>query len=103
LLTGTFSDFSLARDLSGNVKGLGSAVGWARETPLLNLLGFDADLDFTFIGISMTTTALAQGGAAGQAVSTDIMSTAVPEPSSLLLLATGLFGAFGAVRRRINL
>jgi hypothetical protein len=103
LMSGSFSGFSLNSDpLTNTVNGLGSAVGWAVDSPLATLLGLSTDLQYTFLGWSMTTDPLAVG-TQGTAISTDIRNTAVPEPGSIVLLGSGLLYAAGSFRRRFNL
>jgi hypothetical protein len=103
LMGGTFSGFSLNSDpIANTVNGLGNAVGWAVDSPLSTFLGLSTDLQYTFLGWSMTTDPLAVG-TAGTALSTDIHNTAVPEPGSIVLLGSGLLYAAGSFRRRFNL
>jgi hypothetical protein len=103
LMEGTFSGFSLNSDpLTHTVNGLGNAVGWAVDSPLSTFLGLSTDLQYTFLGWSMTTDPLSVG-TPGTALSTDIRNTAVPEPGSIVLLGSGLLYAAGSFRRRFNL
>jgi PEP-CTERM motif len=103
LMAGSFSGFSMNTDpLTHTVNGLGSAVGWAMESPLATLLGLSTDLQYTFLGWSMTTDPLSVG-TPGTAISTDMRVTAVPEPGSIVLLGSGLLFAGRSVRRRFNL
>ena len=103
LMAGSFSGFSLNTDpLTHTVNGLGSAVGWAMESPLATLLGLSTDLQYTFLGWSMTTDPMSVG-TPGTAISTDMRVTAVPEPGSIVLMGSGLVFAAGSVRRRFNL
>jgi PEP-CTERM motif len=103
LMSGTFSDFSLNLDpLTHSGNGLGNAVGWALESPLATLLGLSTDLQYTFLGWSITTDPLSVG-TPGTAISTDIRITAVPEPASVMLVGSGLIFVVGSMRRRFNL
>jgi hypothetical protein len=103
LMNGSFSNFSLNHDLSGNVNGLGGAVGWALTSPLATLVGLSTDLQYTFLGWSMTTDPLTAQNPSGSVISTDIRATAVPEPGSIMLLGSGLLFAAGSMKRRFNL
>ena len=103
LMSGSFSDFSLNHDpLTNTVNGVGNAVGWALASPLATLLGLSTDLQYTFLGWSMSTDPLSAQSPSGSVISTDIRATAVPEPGSVMLLGSGLLFAAGSVRRRFN-
>jgi hypothetical protein len=103
LMSGTLSNFSLNSDLSGNPNGIGGAVGWALASPLATLLGLSTDLQYTFVGWSISTDPLSAESPSGAAISTDVKLTAVPEPGSIMLLGSGLLFAAGSMKRRFNL
>jgi hypothetical protein len=94
-LTGTIDAF----DASHAFRGLVSAVGADTKNPLLlAAIGLPATTPFEFFGFSLATNALGPDHGSS-AISTDIINTQVPEPTSLLLLGTGLLALFRTRRR----
>lgn len=118
---GIFSPINLLTgDLSGGVNvainngftgGISASGNDTKARQLLYAIGLDPSTQFTFFGFTL---GVAGGeGSVYTATSTDIINTTVPgsggsgqtlvpEPGSLLLFGTGLFGAATRLRRRFS-
>jgi len=101
LLTGTISSYSSPSASYGLVAAVGLD---SKGANLLKAVGLDLATQFEYFAFSISTGFLGlptagQGPSTSSAISTDIRNTErVPEPSSLLLVATGI-AALGALRR----
>ena len=98
----------LSGDLSGGVNVLinngvtGSITASGRDTKaaqLLTAIGLDPGVQWAFFGFETAVNGTGQGSPY-TAISTDITNTSVPEPGSMALFGSGLFGLVGVIRRR---
>ncbi len=92
LLSGSFTSFHFG-ELGGVFAVSGSGLNVV-SSELLAALGIPLDTRFQFANFNFAMD--------GVAFSTDLPTTPVPEPGSLLLLGTGLLGLAGVVRRRMK-
>jgi PEP-CTERM motif-containing protein len=91
LLTGSFTSFSVS------VNGIQNATGPDQKSAaLLTALGVPIGTPFGFFGFSITT----NGMSPDSVISTDFRNTSVPEPSSIVLFGSVLFGCCALLRRR---
>jgi len=94
LLTGSFSSFQ------ASANGLTDATGPdTKSAVLLTAVGLPTNTQFAFFGFSLTVNFNPSTGV-GQITSTDMRNDTVPEPSSVVLFGTMLFGVGAVVRRR---
>jgi hypothetical protein len=99
LLSGSFTSFTSVGTPNGiSVTGVGPDT---KNATLLTYIGLPTNTPFALFGFSMGATSAAAANVY-DTFSTDVSNTAVPEPGSMLLLGTGLFGLAGAVRRRLK-
>lgn len=95
LMDGSFTSWST------NGHGLLNALGPdSKDAELLAAINWPADLPWQFFGFSLTTDSMSPDGTPYAVVSTDIKNTAIPEPTTMMLLGTGLLAAFRARRRQ---
>lgn len=120
---GIFSPINLLTgDLSGGVNvvinngftgGITASGNDTKARELLYAIGLDPTTQFTFFGFTLGVAGGEAPGPPYTATSTDIINTSVPggggsgqtlvpEPGSLLLFGTGLFGAATRLRRRFS-
>jgi len=98
LALGSFTSFSVQGLANGGIKISMQGTDQKRDE-LLAWLGLTTAYPFVADG---TIQAYSTGGGNYTAYSSDVSNTQAPEPGSMLLLGTGLFGLAGAIRRRIT-
>jgi hypothetical protein len=89
LLSGTVAGFDKTKVSEGLVAAFGLDY---KSRELLDAIGIDPLTPFNFFGFSLVVDKPLTVGKPGIAISTDIRNTAVPEPSTLILLGCGLAG-----------
>jgi PEP-CTERM motif len=97
LLTGTITSFNLTAN--SFIVSVSNATGPdTKSSLLLSALGLPTSTQFEFFGFSLAANNTGRGSTYN-AISTDITNTQVPEPASILLLGTVLFGVSQLVQR----
>jgi hypothetical protein len=96
LMSGTIAGWDRSNSHNGLTNAFGEDV---KNEQLLIALGLDTTLPWVFFGTSITTEGLNPDGSPGAVISTDIRNTQIPEPTTMMLLGTGLLAAFRARRR----
>jgi hypothetical protein len=97
LVSGWFTQFAVEQTAYGIKIDMGANN--LLNPALAGWLGLSADTPWILDGWTMATL---QYSGTWVAFSTDVSDTAVPEPGSMLLLGTGLFGLAGVIRRRVK-
>jgi hypothetical protein len=102
LLTGSFSSFTTSF-LTNNFLNFDGSGPDVKARALLDALGMDPNTPFSFFGFTLSGQPI-QGGEPNTftATSTDFKNTEVPEPTTMLLLGSGLLGIGVTVRRKFG-
>ena len=95
LMNGTFTSWSVNNNGLLNAAGLDTKNG-----ELLEAINFPTNIPWTFFGFSVTADNLEPNGVPVSVISTDIKNSPIPEPTTMMLLGTGLLAAFRARRRQ---
>jgi hypothetical protein len=98
LLTGTFSSVSVTNQ-GGVLLSVSGSGPDTKSQALLQALGVPLNTQFQFFGFSISSIL---NGNTYNAFSTDIANTAVPEPTSMLLLGSVLVSVCTVLRRRTS-
>lgn len=100
LLSGTISTYTPVSFGGGFLAALGGPD--TKNAALLSDIGLPPNQPFMFLGSTISaslTSTVTPGLMSGPAISTDIANTAVPIPTSIFLLGSGLLGLMGIGRR----
>jgi hypothetical protein len=97
LLSGDITHFAVQQTANGVTISLGGDD--LLNPTLAAWLGLSTETPWALDGWTMATL---QYPGTWIAFSSDVSNTAIPEPGSMLLLGTGLFGLAGAIRRRVK-
>ena len=100
LMSGIMASFT-ANPNNGVVGVVQFAGDDFKHEDLLEAIGLSAGLPFSFFGFDITTPADPNGNATSFSLDVANTFTPVPEPTTMMLLGTGLLAAFRARRRQV--